>query len=171
MLISDEELLQILKIQERNLAAGLTSEEKKTHGFLTVQHTFDVLKKMNNRCPHIIAKYNNEVVGYALCMHPTFENEIEVLKPMFDEINSIPNINRNYIVMGQICIDEKYRGQGIFRKLYKTMKKEVFPEFSSIITEADALNKRSLEAHYAVGFQKIKVYEAGGQTWKLIQLK
>ena len=122
-------------------------------------------------CPHIIAKAGGMVVGYALCMHPVFAQEIEVLIPMFDEIESAVPKPENYLTMGQICIDKNYRGQGLFKNLYATMKAAVIPEFQSIITEVDAKNTRSLQAHYAAGFADLKTYSSGGQDWHLIILQ
>lgn len=149
----------------------LSLEEKKKEGFVTVSHTLEVLEQMNTRCSHIIAKDNDTVVGYVLCMHPMFTSEVEVLKPMFVEIEKIFPKERSFITMGQICIDKKYRGKGFFRKLYATMKDAVQPEFDAIITEVDAENTRSLNAHYAIGFKDLTTYFSNGQTWKLIGLK
>lgn len=144
---------------------------RKKEGFVTVCHTYDMLYRMNKICPHIIAKEGEKVVGYALCMHPKFANEIEVLEPMFTEIASLLSKASSYIVMGQICIARNYRKKGIFRKLYEAMKIFVGPEFSWIITEVDSKNTRSLNAHYAIGFTNLKTYRSGGQDWKLIALK
>ncbi|MCM4171265.1 N-acetyltransferase [Arenibacter sp. TNZ] len=166
----DSELQQILSLQQKNLITNLGPGEKEKEGFVTVSHTLELLTKMNTACPHIIAKDQEKVVGYALCMHPLFGNDIEVLKPMFKEIASVVPKAEPYMVMGQICIDKEYRRRGIFRKLYETMKNTIQPYFTSIITEVDASNLRSLEAHYAVGFKDLKTYSAGGQDWKLIVL-
>lgn len=166
----DSQLQQILSLQQRNLITNLSSGEKEKEGFVTVSHTLQQLADMNAACPHIIALDDEVVVGYALSMHPRFGNDIEVLKPMFLEIATVVPKTESFIVMGQICIDKEYRRQGIFRKLYETMKNAVKPEFTSIITEVDATNLRSLEAHYAVGFRDLKTYHAGGQEWKLIVL-
>ena len=167
---SDEELEQILVLQRKNLPAIISSEEKVKEGFVTVSHTFEILKKMNTACAHIIAKSDDKVVGYALCMHPKFANEIHVLQPMFDEIDSIEPTIENYIAMGQVCIDKAFRKKGIFRKLYETMQVSIRPEFDTIITEVDAKNSRSLQAHYGIGFTDLKTYSVGGQDWKVIKL-
>ncbi|MGB5273554.1 MAG: GNAT family N-acetyltransferase [Flavobacteriaceae bacterium] len=166
----DSELQQILELQQKNLIPVLTEDEKQREGFVTVSHTFEILKRMNDVCAHVIAKDGDWVVGYALCMHPRFAEEIEVLKPMFDEIGSVVPKSEKYLAMGQICIDKEYRGQGLFRHLYDRMKKGVQPEFTSIITEVDVKNARSLKAHYAVGFKLLKTYSSGGQDWHLIAL-
>ena len=167
---SDEELQQILELQQQNLPTVISSQEKKNEGFVTVSHTFEILKEMNDVCAHIIAKSEGRVIGYALCMHPKFADDITVLRPMFDEIETTLPKTENYITMGQICIDKAFRKQGIFRKLYETMQTSIRPEFGTIITEVDTKNTRSLQAHYAVGFIDIKTYRSGGQDWKLIRL-
>ncbi|MEX0275373.1 MAG: N-acetyltransferase family protein [Flavobacteriaceae bacterium] len=164
-----EELHQILELQRRNLPNALSRDEMQKEGFVTVAHTFDILKRMNDVCPHILAKHNDKVIGYALCMHPSFEQEIPILRPMFHEIKTVHK-NHDFMVMGQICIAKPFRGQGIFQKMYAAMKTSLPPEFSKIITEVDAQNQRSLTAHTAVGFKKIKQYRANGKEWILIVL-
>jgi predicted GNAT family N-acyltransferase len=170
---TSKELEQILTLQKANLPDSLSCEEKEKEGFLTVIHNFELLKRMNDICPHIIAKDGNKLAGYALCMHPKFESEIDVLKSMFAEIklSSETKYIGNFIVMGQICVNKDYRKQGVFRKLYKTMQDNVTPEFTSIITEIDARNNRSVQAHLAIGFKVLSIYNADGKDWKLIYLK
>ncbi len=168
---SNKELEQILVLQRRNLPESISEDEKSKEGFLTVVHSKALLTRMNTLCPHVIAKVDGKVVGYALCMHPSFAKEIEVLKPMFAKIKSEVPKSESYIVMGQICIDKAYRRQGIFRNLYAFMKAETNIEYTSIITEVDANNKRSLAAHYAVGFEDLLTYEADGKLWHLIYMK
>lgn len=166
---TDEELHQILALQKNNLPQDLSNSEKQKEGFVTVHHSFVILKAMNDRCRHIIAKHDNKVVGYALCMHPYFANEIDVLKPMFDEVSTLL-FNETYIIMGQICISKAYRKQGVFRGLYNTMSQELKMLFKKTITEVDVKNVRSLQAHYAIGFADLTEYHSGGQDWMLISL-
>jgi hypothetical protein len=125
---------------------------------------------MNDCCAHCIAKSENKVVGYALSMHPKFADGIEVLKPMFAEINKIISGNLRYIIMGQICVDKNFRKRGIFRGLYDFMKQELQATFDNIITEVDAENVRSLNAHLAVGFEILKEYDANKKHWIIISL-
>ena len=168
---TDKELHQILELQQKNLFDNIPDKDRKQEGFITVTHTFDILRKMNEVCPHIIAKVDDKVVGYALCMHPMFSAAIALLKPMFFEIETVNPKPSTYIAMGQICIDKDYRKQGIFRNLYQTMSDCIKPEFDAIITEVDAKNIRSLNAHYAIGFKHLKSYNSVGQDWELIILK
>ncbi len=164
------ELEQILELQQKNLLSNVSDVTKEKEGFVTVCHSLAILERMQGVCPHIVAKEGENVVGYALCMHPLFADAIEILKPMFAEIDSaLPN-HINYMAMGQICIDAAYRKKGVFRKLYETMQALIQPHFSAIVTEVDVKNTRSLNAHYAIGFKDLKTYSSGGQDWKLIVL-
>ncbi len=162
------EMRQILDLQQKNLPENLRDAEIASEGFLTVSHSLDLLSRMNEVCPHMIAKAGGQVIGYALCMHPSFRDRIEVLKSMFDKIDSLASPDLRYIVMGQICIDKKFRKRGIFRGLYRFMGSELRLDYQMIITEVDDKNRRSLNAHYAVGFREMNLYPAGGRKWHLI---
>ncbi|GAA0713095.1 hypothetical protein GCM10009430_04350 [Aquimarina litoralis] len=164
----DEELHQILALQQSNLSESISSNEKQKEGFVTVKHNFDILKKMNTQQPHIIAKHNDKIVGYALCMTKDFGNDIEVLKPMFAKIDTLIEPRINYIVMGQVCVDKTYRRQGILRGLYQKMKSSLQEKYSLLITEVASNNKRSLEAHSAIGFKDLIVYQADTIEWHII---
>ena len=131
-----EELLQILSLQRMNLKSSISAEEMNQEGFVTVEHDLDLLKRMNNACPHIIAK------------------DIQ-----------------NYITMGQICISKSHRKIGLFKGLYEAMKRSLYPKYEYIITEVDATNTRSLNAHLSTGFEKLCTYHSLGQDWELISLK
>lgn len=165
---TDEELKQILALQRLNIPKSISDEERKNEGFVTVKHNFETLKAMNDKCAHIIATYNERVIGYALSMVKEFKNTIPVLKPMFKEIDKSIDEEISYITMGQICVDKAHRKQGVFRGLYGFMKQELNMEYDVIITEVDAKNTRSLNAHIAVGFELLKTYSSNNQDWELI---
>lgn len=165
-----QELQQVLDLQRANLRRSVSATEKEREGFLTVEHNLEQLRKMNEVCGHILAKEDDVLAGYALCMHPLFSGDIEVLRPMFEQVERILPDLESYMVMGQICIRKEYRGKGIFRGLYDHMKKALAPEYASIITEVDRTNIRSLAAHRAIGFVPVCSYTSGGQEWEVIRL-
>ena len=163
-----QELNQIIELQRANIPSVISEEESQKEGFVTVHHNFEILKTMNDKCPHIIAKSNDKVVGYALCMLKEFKEDIEVLKPMFKKIDNCLSNGETYFAMGQICVDKAFRKQGVFRGLYAFMKQEMSSEYDMIITEVDEKNTRSINAHYAVGFKLLHAYKSNGQDWALI---
>lgn len=161
------ELNQILALQKKNATNAISSEEKEQEGFITVSHTYEILKKMNDACPHVIAKDGDLVVGYALVMLKEFRDEIAVLSAMFETASELWGA-KNYVAMGQICIAKEYRRQGLFREMYAYYKEELQHEYDCLLTEVATENARSLNAHLNVGFELIKTQITNGTSWELI---
>ncbi|WP_394748378.1 GNAT family N-acetyltransferase [Spongiimicrobium salis] len=164
---SDEELTQILAIQKRNIKAHLQEGEDKIEGFITVGHDFEILKKMNDACPHILAKDGDTVAGYALVMLQSFRNEMPVLAPMFETADKLLK-GKNYVVMGQVCIDKPYRKMGIFKSMYAYYKDQLSSIYDCLFTEVATANKRSLGAHQSVGFKVLDTQITDGTSWELV---
>jgi len=164
------ELNQILSLQRINLPQALSAEDQKNEGFVTVHHDLDILERMNARCKHIIATAEDEVVGYALCMSPSFRNDIPILQPMFHRIDqALPDAK--YMVMGQICIAKAFRKQGIFHGLYAFMSSQLKQDYDCIVTEVDQKNPRSMGAHKSIGFVTLLSYVADGHDWEILKLE
>ncbi len=174
MTSSREDLQQILALQKKNLPDAIAADEKRDQGFVTVRHDLTLLEAMHERYPHVIAKSQNQVIGYALVMLKSFRERIPILIPMFEEIDRLSYAGKGlaeaaYVVMGQICIDKAFRGQGVFAGLYEYMKKQCQEKFDFVITEVAISNTRSLRAHSKVGFTLLKEYTASdGETWHII---
>ena len=170
---SEEDLLQILHLQQQNLPQAISETELQQEGFVTVSHTLPLLRRMNEPYPHIIAKAEGIVVGYALVMLRTLDQEIPILQPMFREIHEIEYNGRlladtPYVVMGQVCIAKALRGKGLFAGLYQHMRQEMSPHFPYLVTEVAKRNPRSMRAHEKVGFQSVKEYGSGGEDWVIL---
>lgn len=171
---TNEEILQILELQKNNLPQNLTDEQITTQGFVTVIHSFDTLKKMNAIEQSIIAKYNDSVIGYLLAMTRKSENDIPVLIPMFNAFDKVMYNNKKisgykYIVVGQVCVAEAWRGQGILDSCYLEYKKYFRGKYDFAITEILDKNKRSIHAHKRIGFETIHSYpNPEGGKWKIV---
>lgn len=172
--ISDEQIVQILQLQRDNLKRSLTPESIVKEGFVTCEHDHSLLKKMNTPNPHVIALYDDSVVGYCLVMAPKWRDELEVIRMMFDKIesnlwNGTMICSDHYITMGQVCIHKDHRSKGLFKKMYHYYRERMSDQFEYCITEVAADNHRSLNAHAAVGFEKFQSYVANdGKNWELI---
>ncbi|MFH6603335.1 GNAT family N-acetyltransferase [Maribacter algicola] len=164
---ADEDLQDILLLQQKNALGSLTDEEKLKEGFVTVIHTYDLLKRMNADCPHIIAKVNDEVIGYALCMTRKFCTDIPLLAPMFETADIILP-GKKYLAMGQICVAKEFRAQGVFRGMYTYYRKALEKEYDGLLTEVATSNQRSLNAHLSVGFEILQTQVSEGISWELV---
>lgn len=168
-----QDLEQILHLQKVNHVSGLSSAQKETNGFVTVHHDLETLKVMNNSSPQIIAKANDQVVGYALVMFKELGNLIPTLVPMFEMFKRLPYQGKSldtysYYVMGQICIDENYRGQGLFEKLYAKHKETHSGKFNLCLTEVSTSNQRSMKAHERVGFEILHTFRDETDEWNIL---
>ena len=164
----------ILSLQKANLAEGLTTDEIKNQGFVTINHSYEQLQKLNEYEKHIIVKDGDKVIGYTLAMTQKSKFDIPVIIPMFNIFSKITYAGKqiadyNYIVVGQVCIDKGYRGQGIFDKCYAAYKKHFQGKYDFAITEIASTNIRSLSAHYRTGFKAIETYEGPDFTkWVIV---
>jgi GNAT superfamily N-acetyltransferase len=170
---SAKELEQILALQRDNLIASVTPEEMKEQGFVTVSHTFDMLQQMHNLAPSIIIKDGDNVVAYALVMLREFRNLVPALEPMFDNFDSVewngkPLKDQSFYVMGQVCVDKAYRGQGLFDKLYQAHKDVYSGQYDVLVTEIATRNHRSLRAHERVGFKIINTHRDELDEWAVV---
>jgi len=170
---SQDDIQQILQLQWINLPKNISDQEAKEQGFVTVHHDEAILSAMNEKFQHVIAKHEGKVVGYTLVMLPEFGDKVPVLTSMFEKINQLsynknPLKNTPYFVMGQVCVDKDYRGQGVFAGLYQKMKEEMSPHFDCIITEIATRNTRSMRAHEKVGFETIHVFSTPDEEWAIV---
>jgi hypothetical protein len=169
----DEDVRQVLALQQANLPANISAETAASQGFVTVQHNFELLKKMNDAIPQVIARDGENVVGYALVMLPEFQEMIPVLQPMFAMFDRIEYRQRkiatyDYYVMGQVCVAEGYRGTGIFDQMYLKHRELYSQRFDFCITEIAARNVRSQKAHERVGFKTIHTFEDETDLWNIV---
>ena len=173
-----DEVHEILDLQAANLPSSLTSETMARYGFVTVRHEASVLRRMNEIAPAILAKAHGRVVGYALMMPRSFADDVPILRPLFERLDTLSwngeplRGNPRWFVMGQICIADGYRGTGIFEGLYRTMGQTYGDRFDLTVTEVAARNARSLRAHARVGFQTLHIYPdaTAGEEWHVIAL-
>ena len=160
---TDQEIQQLLDLQQTNLTKNIPEDVANSQGFVTVVHNFDLLSRMNQSVPQIIAKDGDEVVGYALVMPESFRFDIPVLTAMFELMDGLEYKEKlikdtQYYAMGQICVAEGYRGMGIFDGLYAKHKENLSARFELCVTEIAKRNTRSLAAHKRVGFEIIHEY-------------
>lgn len=171
---TDKELAEIIALQKKNLPANLTVAEMQEQGFVTVVHSLDDLKKMNQFEQHLVIKDNYTVVGYLLAMTKKSEFDIPVLIPMFEVFDKVSYQNKllaayNFIVVGQVCIDKEYRGKGLLNESYQAYKKTFSSKYDFAITEIATANQRSLNAHKTVGFREVHQFTDINQIeWSIV---
>ena len=128
---------------------------------------------MHAQIPQIVAVKNQMLAGYALSMTQELKASVPVLIPLFERLDNLSYNGRavkdlSYYVMGQICVDKAFRRQGVFRQLYAAHKTLLSGQYAFCVTEVSACNLRSLQAHYAVGFELLDCYSDTQDEWNVV---
>jgi len=171
---SEKDLHGIIELQKNNLPVNLTSEEISSQGFVTVIHSLPQLEKMNTIEQHVICKDGNKVIAYLLAMTDKSKDDLPVLIPMFKMFNNIRYRGKmisdyHYIVVGQVCVDKSYRGQGILDRCYGEYKNIFSKKYDFAITEIVTTNLRSLNAHRRIGFKEIQRFKGPDNIeWSIV---
>lgn len=167
------ELVQILELQRQNLKQNISEAEKSEQGFVTLEHSLNMLEQMHALAPSVIIKDKNKVVAYALTELVECRRIVPALEPMFSLLDQISWNKRSlksisYYVMGQICIDREYRGKGLFEQLYYQHRKAYQDRFELFVTEISTSNQRSLRAHARVGFKPLYEHQDEIDNWIVV---
>jgi predicted GNAT superfamily acetyltransferase len=171
---TSQELDGILKLQKQNLKKDLTAEQIKEQGFVTVSHSLEDLEKMHRYEPNIIAKDGEAIAAYVLGMTEQSKNDIPRLLEMYESFDHIIYQGKSvaayrYIVVGQVCVGQDYRGKGLFDQCYKAYKDYFKPKYDFAITEIASINLRSMNAHKRVGFKIIYTYtDSSDVEWDVV---
>jgi GNAT superfamily N-acetyltransferase len=159
---SDRDLEGILALQRANRAPT-------ADGFVTVEHTLEILRAMHVLAPSVVARDHGEVVAYAIVMPVETRARVPILGPMFDMIEGLVPPATRWYVMGQIAVASIHRGTGLFDALYAEHRARYRDRFDRVITEVATRNTRSLRAHERVGFRTVTTYRDTTDEWALIE--
>ena len=70
--------------------------------------------------------------------------------------------------MGQICVDQAYRRQGLFGALYDGHQQLLSNQYRCCLTEVSSDNTPSLKAHKKQGFETLKIYDGPQDRWHIL---
>jgi predicted GNAT superfamily acetyltransferase len=171
----DSDLDGIRALQAANLRTRIAPEVGARDGFVTVEHTRDILAQMHALAPSVVARRDGCVIGYALTMTRACRPLLPVLEPMFAQFERLtydgrPLSSWSFYVMGQICIAEAERGRGLFEALYAAHRAHFGDRYTLLLTEISARNGRSLRAHARVGFSELARYRDDTDDWVIVAL-
>lgn len=170
---SDRHLEGILALQRRFLARTSPKEQQAQEGFVFVEHTLPLLRRMAARSPQAIALVGEQVVGYCLSLHLSLRDEVPSLGPMFEQFDRCvyrqrPLRDYRFIVGGQTCVDRDQRGQGLMARLYDQVRVSLPFPCDLCVTEVATRNQVSMRAHERMGFEPMFTYSDGREDWVVV---
>lgn len=168
-----EELHQIGRLSQDNLATTITPEKKIEEGYVTWPYTPDILNTLHAIAPSVIVKDGARLAGYAIVLtrecaavYPPIENAIRQFSAI--RYKGMPLLDHRVYFMGQICVDRDYRGKGVFPLLYEFHRQQFYPQYEMLVTEVSTSNPRSLRAHLKVGFTIADTHKDEIDEWNVI---
>jgi len=160
----------IIILQNKYLFANLTEDERKK-GFVTTPFTELQIKNAIDENGLFIAIADEFVVGYVFAgtwayfsAWPIFPFMIERLRGQ--KFGQIIISDTNTFQYGPVCIDEAYRGTGLFNQLFEGMRLEMTKIFPVGLTFINQVNIHSWHAHTKkLGMELIDTFPYNGNEY------
>jgi len=170
---TDQHLEEILALQRRYHLRAVSAEVQTAEGFVFVEHTLPLLRRMAAQSPQAIALSEGRVVGYCLSLPLSLQAEVPSLGPMFEQFGRCiyrgkPLSAYRLVVGGQVCVDREHRGQGLLARLYEQLRVSVGQERDLCVTEIATRNGVSVRAHERMGFEIVSSYSDPREEWVIV---
>ena len=156
----DWEIEGIKALEEENNLANISKEESVKEGFVTASYSIELLRRMNEIQPSIIALHGNKVVGYAMVTDKELYGQHSLLDSLFDALADMNYQGEKLgdgkvVLVGQLCVAKPFRGQGLVPKMYNLFKECLINQYDYCVTDISEANPRSIRAHEKCGFKII----------------
>jgi hypothetical protein len=173
LVTTNDEILQIASLSNANLSTNISAETKAKEGFVSWVYTPTILKTLHAIAPSVIVMAGPNLAGYALTLTPECLQSYPAAIDTFNHARTLhqngrPLKDKDFYLMGQICVAEKWRGQGLVAALYEGHRRFYSPQFDLLVTEISTANPRSLKAHQKVGFQIIDTHHDPAGHWDVV---
>ena len=173
--LQPNEIDNLLALQHENLRVNLDNQTVESQGYVSFEYNPTIIQRMMADEPQIIARADNQVVGYALASTIEATKTIEAAIPMLDMIAQLdykgkPCREQKYYMVGQVCVKAGYRGMGVFDAIYGGHRRAFANRYDFTVTEVAVDNGRSLAAHHRLGFETIHIFfdALNGKEWHII---
>lgn len=146
-----EDITAILDVQAANFIGSLEDSERR-EGFLSVQFTREQFEEMASQIGIIVAATGGRLASYLCASSCEFNRPFPLLAAMMQRFDTIDYRNRSLassrvFIYGPVCVDRAYRGRGLLRSLYETLRREVAGRYDIGVAFVAADNPHSLHVH------------------------
>ncbi|MFZ2149932.1 MAG: GNAT family N-acetyltransferase [Minisyncoccia bacterium] len=176
-LATEKDIIEIIRLQQENLAPNVSGKEKQEQGFVSVETSEQLLKEIIKQEGIVVARLEGKVVGYLIPMSVEHTvQQVSMLDPFIEKLQTLtfddkPLKDYKYCILTQVCVDKKYRGRGILEKLYGELKTKLSDKYELGVSEISSNNPRSLHVHLnKIGLKVAEQYSAEGKDWHIVIL-
>lgn len=159
----------MVELQNQNLVSRL-SEEEKQQGFLSGSFTASQFSDLNEDIAVIVALDEARLIGFLCASSVEFNQNFRLPAAMtarFQHVSYKGRLVSNYttVVAGPVCVDQNYRGKGIFESMYVCLIETVPAKYDLIAALVSTINPRSIHAHEKVGLETVDRFDFDGRTF------
>jgi hypothetical protein len=164
----DADYTQIVDLQLRNLDVNLNNDQK-SGGFLSGYFEEPALRRMNEDMCVLVCAEGALVAGFIGLSSLEFNRNLGmpgalVAAARSHEFDGKPLLEWTSSLCGPVCIEEQFRGIGLFAQLYEQIPNFI-PQCKLAITSVSTENARSLRAHEKVGLQRVFEFSWNEKTF------
>jgi len=166
----------IVRLNTENFIANLSAEER-GDGFLSAVFTIEQVAAMASDLGIMIALDGGAVVGFVCAFRNDFDHGSPVVAKMiesYDRARFEGKLLTEYqtYAYGPVCIDRRYRRQGLLRGLYEAQRNDLAGQFEVGVALIARDNPHSMEAHVK-GLDMIEVgeFEVNGKVFATVAFR
>ncbi|HTS54176.1 MAG TPA: hypothetical protein VMH26_12950 [Burkholderiales bacterium] len=171
--INPADLPSVLALQEANLFANLTREQRQD-GFLSAAFTERQFQQMARDVAVLVADDAGEIRAYLCASSVGFSRQFPLLASMIASFDRVDFLGRSLasqrtFIYGPVCVARPHRGRGLLRGLYDALRRELAGGYDAGVGFVAKDNERSLAAHTdALGMTIVADFALNGrQYWTL----
>ncbi len=161
----------VLSLQDKYLYSKLNEAERK-EGFVTTPFTVNQLEEIITQNGLIVAENEeNIIVAYAFAGSWKYFEQWEIFNFM---VSRFPKLSfqgnrittENSFQYGPVCIDKKYRGNGVLNLIFEEMRMEFLKRYPISVTFINKVNAISTKAHTKkLDWEIIDEFQFNGNTY------
>jgi predicted GNAT superfamily acetyltransferase len=146
--LTDADLPAILALQEENLRR----DAPMPGGHLSARLDAAQLHAMAHDLAVLVAAAGDDIAGYLCAARNALAARIPVVAAMLEQFPSVSFLGRTLasqrtFVYGPVCVAAAWRGKGVLRGLYDTLRREIAGDYDAGVLFVAKDNAHSLAAH------------------------
>lgn len=152
--------IEIAIARERDLDGVLAlqaANQTSNGGKLSASFSRSQLQLMMKEMPLLVARRDENVVGFLICSTRERVGDIPIILAMLD---SYPTRAHEAYVYGPVCIDVKERGNGLAQLLFEELRRLLPGREGVLFIRRD--NEASIRSHRKMGMREVSSFTYGG---------
>lgn len=163
----------ILALQAQNVPEHLSAERRR-QGFIVSKMDEAQLAHINTELGILVADAEGQLAGFVCLTQAHMQPRPEVVDAMLAALDAQHFDNRpiqqqRYFLYGPVCLDQRWRGKGVLKKLFAAVKNHTRASFDLGILFIDDANPHSLAAHQqGLGMTVVTTFTCRGKRYSLL---